>query len=124
MPIRTSLLRALAAAPLALTVLPVPSIQAAEERIQFDRERPASPPSPAEQAQLQSPAEPQVTIQQYQNRSEEEYRINNNLYMIRVQPRVGAPYYLVDPDGTGSWERSRHSLGMDFRPPQWALFRW
>ena len=96
-------------------------VQAADERIQFDRERPASPPPPAE---LQGLAEPQVTIQQYDNRSEEEFRVNNNLYMIRVQPRYGAPYYLVDPNGTGGWEQSRHSLGMDFRPPQWALFRW
>jgi hypothetical protein len=96
-------------------------VRAADERIQFDQERPASPPPPAE---LQGLAEPQVTIQQYDNRSEEEFRVNNNLYMIRVQPRFGAPYYLVDPEGTGSWEQSRHSLGMDFRPPQWALFRW
>lgn len=117
-------LPALAVLLLALMPLSPPPLGAADDRIRFDQERPASPPPPAEQAGLQGVAEPQVSIRQYDNRSEEEFRVNNNLYMIRVQPRYGAPYYLVDPNGTGSWEQSRHSLGMDFRPPQWALFRW
>lgn len=115
---------ALLAAPLAAMALALPAGEAAEERIQFDRERPGGAPLQADPDRLQAVTEPDVTIRQYDNRSEEEFRVNNNLYMIRVQPRVGAPYYLVDPNGTGSWEQSRHSLGMDFRPPQWALFRW
>ncbi|HSO07404.1 MAG TPA: DUF2782 domain-containing protein [Pelomicrobium sp.] len=118
------LLLASLAAPLVALALLSASGEAAEDRIQFDRERPGSAPLPADQDRLQAVTEPDVTIRQYDNRSEEEFRVNNNLYMIRVQPRVGAPYYLVDPNGTGSWEQSRHSLGMDFRPPQWALFRW
>jgi hypothetical protein len=109
------------AAPLAL--LAAAPAGAADDRIQFDSESKPSPPPPPEQSGI-GPAAPDVTIKQYDNRSEEEYRVGNNLYMIKVQPRVGAPYYLVDPNGTGSWEQSRNSLGMDFRPPQWAVFRW
>lgn len=123
MPCRKRFL-ALLAAPLAAVALHAASGQAADDRIRFDRERPGSAPLPADQDRLQAVTEPDVTIRQYDNRREEEFRVNNNLYMIRVQPQVGAPYYLVDPNGTGSWEQSRHSLGMDFRPPQWALFRW
>jgi hypothetical protein len=68
--------------------------------------------------------EPNVTIKEHENRVEQEYRVNNNLYMVRVQPSVGPAYYLVDPNGTGVMELRRNSLGMDVKPPQWSLLRW
>ncbi len=69
-------------------------------------------------------SEPDITITEHQNRTMQEYRINNNVYMIKVTPRIGVPYYLVDPDGTGNMEWRRNSLGMDVNPPRWALFSW
>lgn len=69
-------------------------------------------------------SEPDITITEHDNRTMREYRINNNVYMIKVTPRIGAPYYLVDPDGTGNMEWRRNSLGMDVNPPRWALFSW
>jgi hypothetical protein len=68
--------------------------------------------------------EPSITIREHKNRVEQEYRVNNNLYMVKVTPSAGPSYYLVDPDGQGDMELRRNSLGMDVRPPQWALFRW
>jgi hypothetical protein len=68
--------------------------------------------------------EPEINIQQFDNRAVEEYRFNNHVYMVKITPSVGSPYYLVDPDGTGEMEYKRDSIGLDVNPPQWVLFRW
>jgi hypothetical protein len=68
--------------------------------------------------------EPTVTIRTQENRVEEEYRVNNNVYMIKITPTSGPPYYLVDTDGSGNMEMRRSSAGMDVRVPQWSLFSW
>ena len=54
----------------------------------------------------------------------EEYRVNNNLYMIKVTPSVGAPYYLVDEDGSGDMAWNRGASQFEENVPQWALFSW
>jgi hypothetical protein len=71
---------------------------------------------------LDSDIRPSVTIQEHPNRVTEEYRVNNNLYMIKVTPSVGAPYYLVDQDGSGDMEYRRSAYGD--QAPQWTLFSW
>ena len=71
-----------------------------------------------------SDIEPSVTIKKHENRVEEEYSVNNNVYMIKITPNSGPPYYLVDPDGSGSYEMRRHSAGMDIQVPQWSLISW
>jgi len=68
--------------------------------------------------------EPAVTIKDHHNRTVEEYRVNNNLYMVKVKPKVGEPYYLVDQDGSGSMEWSRGSSGLEDNAPRWTLFSW
>lgn len=68
--------------------------------------------------------EPSVTIMEHDNRMVEEYRSNNQLYMIKVTPKHGTPYYLVDPEGTGNMQWRRNSLGLDLQVPQWTLFSW
>lgn len=68
--------------------------------------------------------EPAVTIREYENRTVEEYSVNNNTYMVKVTPAAGAPYYLVDQDGSGEMEWRRNTPGMDMQVPQWTLFSW
>jgi len=67
---------------------------------------------------------PQVRIQDYDNRTVEEYSVNGNTYMLKISPNAGAPYYLVDNDGSGdmSWNRGRPAL--DMTVPQWTLATW
>ncbi len=67
---------------------------------------------------------PEVTIKEHHNRTVEEYRNNNNLYMVKVTPSHGKPYYLVDDDGSGHMDMRRNAEGMDNRVPQWTLFSW
>lgn len=68
--------------------------------------------------------EPEVTIIQRDHDSIEEYRLQGRLYMIRVIPRRGVPYYLVDTDGDGNLETRRNDVGEDLLVPNWTLFRW
>ena len=45
---------------------------------------------------------PEETTKRYHNRTETEYRINQNLYMIKTVPDAGSPYYMVDKFGKGA----------------------
>jgi hypothetical protein len=68
--------------------------------------------------------EPEVTTTRYHNRTETEYRINQNLYMIKSVPDAGSPYYMVDNFGTGELEYRRNMENLDMQVPNWVLFRW
>lgn len=73
-----------------------------------------------QQAQADNP-EPEVTIRQEQGRTVEEYRINGQLYAIKIIPKNGEPYYLVDSDGSGQFSQDkRHELKI----PSWVIFEW
>ncbi len=67
---------------------------------------------------------PQVRVRDYENRTVEQFSVNNNVYMVRITPAVGAPYYLVDSDGSGDMEWNRGRPGLDMQVPQWALISW
>jgi hypothetical protein len=64
--------------------------------------------------------EPQITIIKQTEQTVEEYRSNGKLYMIKVTPKVGAPYYLVDDRGDGKFAR-QDSLDSGFRVPRWII---
>jgi hypothetical protein len=53
-----------------------------------------------------------------------EFRINGQLYMIRVTPKKGVPYYLVDSDGDGKLETRWNELAPNLLIPSWVLLRW
>lgn len=71
----------------------------------------------------QQAVEPDITVRQEDDRVIREYRVNGELYAIEVVPKVGKPYYLVDSDGDGNFERSNIE-GQRIKVPQWVLFRW
>ncbi len=67
---------------------------------------------------------PTITLQEHENRTVEEYRVNGNLYMVKITPSVGAPYYLVDEDGSGDMAWHRGTSRVENQVPQWALLSW
>ncbi len=69
-------------------------------------------------------AENGVIIQSPGQETINEYRINGKLYMIRITPQKGAPYYLVDADGDGDLETRTNELAPDFLIPSWVIFSW
>ncbi len=67
---------------------------------------------------------PDVTIIQGDDKTIAEYRVHGRLYMIKVTPRKGPPYYLVDTDGDGNLETRRGELSEDLLIPSWTLMEW
>lgn len=82
---------------------------------------PEPPPAPAGM-ELDPAFEPQVTIKKQGEETVEEYRIGGRLYMLKVTPPHGVPYYLVDSQGDGKFSR-QEGLDSGVRVPQWVLMR-
>ena len=82
------------------------------------------PPPPAFDAALDTApgSEPEVTITKRTEQTVEEYRAGGKLYMIKVTPSHGVPYYLVDDRGDGKFSR-QESLDSGLRVPQWVIHR-
>jgi len=64
--------------------------------------------------------EPQVTITRQTEQTIEEFRSGGKLYMIKVTPKHGKPYYLVDDRGDGKFSR-QESLDSGLRVPRWII---
>jgi hypothetical protein len=82
----------------------------------------ADAPPPPPMAADDSADEPQVTITKQAEQTIEEYRANGVLYMIKITPKHGVPYYLVDDRGDGKFSR-REGLDSGLRPPRWIIKR-
>jgi hypothetical protein len=67
-----------------------------------------------------APDEPRVTIRPEEGDRVEEYREGGRAKILRVTPRDGPPYYLVDTTGNGNWMR-RDSLDDGVRVPMWTI---
>lgn len=66
--------------------------------------------------------ETEITIIKQTELTVEEYRSGGRLYMIKVTPKIGPSYYLVDDRGDGKFAR-QESLDSGLRPPQWVIHR-
>ena len=67
--------------------------------------------------------EPEVTIKQSGEKVIHEYRIDGRIYMIKIVPKKGPPYYLMDLDGDGIMDVTEEDPAR-IVVPQWILFRW
>lgn len=88
---------------------PPPDLQPLEE---------IPPPAMASDA---DPDEPEVTIIKKETETIEEYRINGELYMMKITPANGVPYYLHKEDQAGEWINSGPVPPMSI--PKWTIFR-
>lgn len=84
---------------------------------------PALPPPPPGMEAFDAALEPQVTIIRSEKETREEFRINGRLYMIKVTPIGGAPFYLVDQQGEGNFVQS-DMVGPVTKPPMWVIHSW
>jgi hypothetical protein len=64
--------------------------------------------------------EPQITITQKGEDKVEEFRMKGRLYMIKVTPSHGKPYFLVDQRGDGLMRRY-DDLSPNFMVPMWLI---
>lgn len=115
--------------PAAVLALLAATAQAAGKQ-KFDELPP--PPEPAKNYRSPPPSappksgdeaipEPEVTITTQGQERHEEYRIGGRLYMIKVIPQKGPPYYLIDNEGRGQFTRSDFLPSV--MPPMWVIKR-
>lgn len=84
----------------------------------------APTPPQVQDAGAQDPVEPEITIIQQEDKVLYEYRDQGGrLIMVKVVPKKGRPYYLLDTDGDGEldatqWDPSSVAVQM------WEIFRW
>jgi len=65
--------------------------------------------------------EPQITIIKKNGETIEEYRIGGQLYMMKITPAHGVPYFLHKEDQDGAWINNGPVQPMSI--PKWTIFR-
>lgn len=100
----------------------VPAGEPAENGQQPANAPPASspPPTSPEESGEVVPDGAQVTISKKDGVTIEEYRVGGRLYMIKITPKRGKPYYLVDQYGDGRFAR-QNPMDFGIHPPMWVI---
>jgi Protein of unknown function (DUF2782) len=75
----------------------------------------------ATNATIEGESEPQITIRKKGKDTVEEYRINGQLYMQKITPEHGVPYYLHREDQDGGWVNDGPNQPLII--PKWVIFR-
>jgi hypothetical protein len=99
---------------------------AAQEELEKPPEIPPidAPDQPLPPKVQQEQLEPAVTIHEEEDRQVEEYRYNGRLYMVKITPRVGLPYYYIDTDGDGNLETTPTKGLEPVQPIHWKIKEW
>ena len=66
--------------------------------------------------------EPEITIVKKGETTVEEYRMHGELYMQKITPSTGKPYYLMKQDQEGGWSRF-DGPAAPLVIPKWVIFR-
>lgn len=66
--------------------------------------------------------EPEVTIVKKGDETVEEYRVHGELYMQKITPSHGVPYYLLKEDQEGGWSKL-DDIAKPVAIPKWVIFR-
>lgn len=84
---------------------------------------PAPPPPPPGMLDEDDNFEPEVTILKRGEDTVEEFRVRGRLYMVKVTPPHGVPYFLVDQTGNGTLVPT-HSALPPVSVPMWVIRSW
>ncbi len=112
---------------LIITLLLFPLMAFGQENGQPDE---APPPSQSQDNNADEPGgfDPggaEINIITEGDKTIEEYSLNGKVYMVKIQQKGFAPYYLIDRDGDGRMdEQVSELMGPSAPPPSWVLFRW
>ncbi|MGP1716274.1 MAG: DUF2782 domain-containing protein [Methylophilus sp.] len=78
-------------------------------------------PSPPKIIEGQPIDQPTITKRKDGENELEEYSINGDVYMVKVTPPSGKPYYLHREDRNGDWVNDGPTRPLSV--PKWTLFR-
>ncbi len=101
-----------------------PSLVSAEDVPAADPAVPEVPamPMPVEDGE---PMEADITITRRGDKTIHEYRVNGQIYKIKIVPDIGPAYYFVDPDGDGQMEELQDGdFDQGTKINQWTIFSW
>ena len=79
------------------------------------------PPLPVQSGET---LEPDITIIRKGKNTVQEYRRGGRLYMIKVIPDIGPPYYFVDNNGDGKMDVRTNDLDRGSNINMWKLLEW
>lgn len=108
---------------IAALLIGLPLAVAAADRSKNLQPLPDAPPPPPPGLTADEADAPQITIKKRGQEKREEYRVHGKLYMIKVTPAVGKPYYLIDQLGDGTFAR-KDGLDSNIHPPMWVVHEW
>lgn len=115
-----------------MTLLPVvawsaPDLEEPPAAAEPAADEPADVPEPPElppRVQSGEEMEPDITIIRKGKDTIQEYRRNGKLYMVKVVPQVGPPYYLLDTNGDGTMDVKKSDFDKTSNINLWTLFEW
>lgn len=81
-------------------------------------------PEPPLPVQSGEELEPDITIIRKGKKTIQEYRKGGRLYMVKVVPDIGPPYYFLDTNGDGKLDIRRSDLSQDSNVNMWKIFEW
>lgn len=81
-------------------------------------------PEPPLPVQSGEDMEPDITIIRKGDKKIQEFRRGGRLYMIKVVPDVGPPYYFLDVNGDGKLDVRSSELDQASRVNMWKLLEW
>lgn len=101
---------------------PLPPIDAQPRESQDEGDVPV-PPKVIDEEDL---LEPTVQIRRDDDDNIiEEYRLEGRVYMVKVTPKTGVPYYYLDEDGDGQLEmRESDKAAHPIKPAMWKIKEW
>ena len=85
---------------------------------------PPPPPLPPKAVPSDDLSIPTVTIRREDGQVVEEYRINGALTMVKVTPKKGPVYYLMDTTGDGDLETRWYENEGGIKPVYYKIFEW
>ena len=105
---------------ISLLALPVYAVDEKPPRLEAVPEPPELP-LPVQSGET---LEPDITIIRKGKKTLQEYRRGGRLYMIKVIPDVGPPYYFLDSNGDGKMDVRRGDLDNGSNINMWKLLEW
>lgn len=108
---------------LALMLL-IPAFCIAEEEAEELAPMPEPPEMPMPVEDGENMEEADITIIRKGKKTIQEYRKNGELYMVKIIPDVGPPYYLIDTDGDGNMDVRGNDMDRELNIHQWKILEW
>ncbi len=81
-------------------------------------------PDPPLPVQSGEEMEPDITIIRKEKQTIQEYRRGGLVYMIKVIPDIGPPYYFIDSNGDGKMDARSNELDKGAQVNMWKIIEW